>query len=202
VLTAVIVVVLATVMLAAVPTGASQLDDERSPKVQVTGKRLKASDDMGSPDDPAIGKTAPELSGLDLTGKKVTFGNDGQPRILVFLSHSCPHCQAEVPRIVELARDGGLQGVEIQTVATNTAKELPNWPPSKWLKKEDWPYKPVLADDDRLRAFFAYGGDAFPYFVFVDAEGKIAGRVTGELDMDTLQEAADRLVAGESLFDE
>jgi thiol-disulfide isomerase/thioredoxin len=193
--------VVAVVGLAAAPAGAAELDDQRSPKVKVTGTKLKASGDIGTADDPAIGKTAPELSGLSLTGKKITVGNDGAPRILVFLSHACPHCQAEVPRIVKLAEAGELDGVEIDTVATNTTKQLPNWPPSKWLKREDWPYKPVLADDDRLRAFFGYGGEAFPYFVFVGADGKVAGRVSGEIDPDSLATAADNLVAGQSLFE-
>lgn len=193
--------VVAVVGLAAAPAGAAELDDQRSPKIKVTGAKLKASGDIGTADDPAIGKPAPELSGLSLAGKKITVGDDGTPRILVFLSHSCPHCQAEVPRIVKLAEDGELDGVEVDTIATNTTKQLPNWPPSKWLKREDWPYKPVLADDDHLRAFFAYGGEAFPYFVFVDADGQVAGRVSGEIDPDALAAAAQNLVAGRSLFE-
>jgi thiol-disulfide isomerase/thioredoxin len=197
-----LVAVAAVVGLAAAPAGAGTgLDDERSPKVTVTGKKLKASGDIATPDDPAIGKTAPELSGLSLTGKKTTFANDGTPRMLIFLSHSCPHCQAEVPRIVKLAKAGKLDGVEVDTVATNTTTELPNWPPSEWLADEDWPYRPVLADDSDLRAFFGYGGEAFPYFVFVDADGKVAGRVSGELEPATLAGIAERLAAGQSLFE-
>ena len=193
--------VASVVALAAAPAGAAELDEERSPKITVTGTKLKSSGDVGTPDDPAIGKVAPELSGLSLAGKKITVGGDGTPRILIFLSHSCPHCQAEVPRIVKLAKQGKLDGVEIDTVATNTTKQLPNWPPSKWLKREHWPYKPVLADDDQLRAFFAYGGEAFPYFVFVGADGKVAGRASGEIDPDDLATAAQDLAAGQSLFE-
>lgn len=188
--------------LAAAPAGAAELDDERSPKVTVTGARLKASADEGTADDPAIGKTAPELRALSLSGKKVTVGNDGQPRIILFLSHSCPHCQAEVPLIVELQEQGKLEGVEIDTVTTNTTTELPNWPPSEWLRDEDWPFRPVLADDAKLRAFQAFGGQAFPYFVLVDADGKVAARASGELDPETIVAAVERLKAGESIFAE
>jgi thiol-disulfide isomerase/thioredoxin len=193
--------VIAVVGLAAAPAGAGELNDERSPKITVTGTKLKSSGDIGTPDDPAIGKVAPELSGLSLTGKKLTVGDDGTPRIVLFLSHSCPHCQAEVPRIVKLAKAGKLDGVEIDTVATNTTKQLPNWPPSKWLKREDWPYRPVLADDADLHAFFGYGGEAFPYFVFVGADGKVAGRVSGEIAPTSLATAAENLAAGQSLFE-
>lgn len=190
------------VMAIAVPTGAQGLDEERSPRIRVEGTKLKPSDEIGTAGDPAIAKTAPTLTGLSLTGKKVTLGSDGTPRIVVFLSHSCPHCQAEVPRIVKLAEQGKLDGVEVDTVATNTTKDLPNWPPSEWLRGEDWPFRPVLADDGKLRALSAFGGDAFPYFVFIDADGKVAGRISGELDPDALSAAATRLTNGESLFAE
>lgn len=189
--------------LAAAPAGAGQkLDDERSPKVKVVGAKLKASDKAGTAKDPAIGKTAPDLTGLSLDGEKVTLTNNGKPRIMLFLSHSCPHCQAEVPVIVELANEGKLDGVEVQTITTNTTTELPNWPPSEWLAEEDWPYSPVLADDAKLRAFAAYGGLSFPYFVLVDADGKVVARASGEIPKETIAEAAKRLAAGESVFEQ
>ena len=182
------------------PAGASGLSDERSPRIRIKGAVLKTSDKIGSSDDPAIGKTAPTLVGLSLAGKKISVGNDGKPRVVLFLSHSCPHCQAEVPRIVALAKQGKLDGVEIDTIATNTSKSLQNWPPSKWLKREHWPFAPVLADDAKLRAFFDYGGQAFPYFVFVDANGKVAARAAGELDPAAIAAGAAHLAKGESVF--
>lgn len=170
-------------------------------RVKVQGAKLPESDDIGTPDDPAIGKTAPVLKGRSLTGEKVTFAGDGTtPRIVIFLSHSCPHCQAEVPVIVDLAAAGKLDGVEVQTVATNTSEDLPNYPPSKWLEREDWPFEPVLADDARLRAFFGYGGASFPYFVFIDADGKVVARASGELPAKTIEAAAARLAAGDPIF--
>jgi len=193
--------VAALAVVAASPAGAAGLDDERSPRVQVKGGALSESADLGTPDDPAIGETAPTLTGLSLTGKKVTFGTDGKPRIIVFLSHSCPHCQAEVPRIVKLAKQGKLDGVEVDTVVTNTSKSLPNWPPSEWLREEGWPFRPVLTDDAKLRAFFGYGGDAFPYFVFVGADGKVVARVNGEQKAAVLAEAATRLAEDKPFFD-
>jgi thiol-disulfide isomerase/thioredoxin len=199
---AAVLAALALVLVAAAPAQAApKLDDERSPRVVITKKALAQSEDLGTSKDPAIGKVAPTLKGLSLAGKPVTVGNDGKPRIVLFLSHSCPHCQAEVPEIVKLAQAGKLDGVEVDTVATNTTKSLPNWPPSKWLKREHWPYSPVLADDSRLRGFAAYGGTAFPYFVFVGADGKVVARVTGELPAATLAEAARRLAADEPFFE-
>jgi cytochrome c biogenesis protein CcmG/thiol:disulfide interchange protein DsbE len=183
------------------PAGAKGLDsNERSPHVRIVGTKLVASDKIGTPQDPAIGKTAPTLKGLSLTGKKVAIRNDGKPHVVLFLSHSCPHCQAEVPVIAKLAQQGKLDGVEFDTVATNTSKLLPNWPPSKWLKASKWPFHPVLADDARLRAFLGYGGQAFPYFVLVGADGKVVARAAGELPRSTITEAAARLASGKPIF--
>jgi thiol-disulfide isomerase/thioredoxin len=196
-----IVAALALVMAALVVSPALAGDSsEIGTRVKVKGAKLPASEEIGSPDDPAIGRTVPTLKGRSLTGKKVTFGDDGTPRMLVFLSHSCPHCMAEVPVIVNLAKEGKLDGVAVQTVTTNTSEDLPNFPPSEWLEDEDWPFEPILADDAKLRAFFGLGGEAFPYFVFVGADGKVAARASGELSASSITTAAERLAAGEPIF--
>jgi thiol-disulfide isomerase/thioredoxin len=195
--------VLAAALLAgllAAPAGASQATREQSTKVTVTGAALPTSDKVGSPDDPAIGKVAPTISGQSFDGKTVTIGGAGKPRVVLFLAHWCPHCRAEVPRIVKLAKADKLSGVEIQAVATDTSKNLPNYPPSKWLKREKWPFNPVLADDAKFRALQAYGGDSFPFFVIVGADGKVLARATGELSDQSVITAAKNLAAGKSLF--
>jgi hypothetical protein len=58
----------------------------------------------------------------------------------------------------------------------------------------------VLLDDTKLRAFFGMGGEAFPYFVFVDAAGLVVARAQGELPKAALRDGARRLAAGESIF--
>jgi thiol-disulfide isomerase/thioredoxin len=193
-------VIVSALALGAGPAAAKTAKTELSKKVVVTGAALEASDKIGSAADPAIGETAPTLTGQGFNGKKVKIGGPGEPRLVLFLSHSCPHCQAEVPRIVKLAKQGKLDGVEVDTVTTNTSKELPNYPPSKWLAREDWPFKKVLADDAKLRAFFGYGGEAFPYFVLLDADGKVVARASGELEPKTIAAAAKALAAGQSVF--
>ena len=69
----------------------------------------------------------------------------------------------------------------------------PNYPPSSWLEREGWT-SPVLADGDG-EAASAYGLPAFPYWVAVDADGRIVERRTGELtprQIDQLFEAAEK----------
>ena len=169
--------------------------NETTGKVKVSGTPLPTSDNVGQANDPAIGKLAPVLTGKNFSGKKVVIGGPGQPRMVIFLSHSCPHCQAEVPVIVKLSKQGKLDGVEIDTVTTNTSKTLPNYPPSKWLKRENWPHPTILADDSQLRGFSAYGGQAFPYFVFLDSTGTVVGRAEGELPASSIAAAAKKLAA-------
>ncbi|MCJ7672097.1 MAG: TlpA family protein disulfide reductase [Acidimicrobiia bacterium] len=197
----VLLAMIATVVaVAAAPATAKDAKTEISKKVVVAGAALEASPDVGTSADPAIGRKAPTLTGQGFDGKKVTIGGPGKPRAVIFLSHSCPHCQAEVPRIVKLAKQGKLDGIEVDTVTTNTSTDLPNYPPSKWLAREKWPFKTVLADDARLRGFFGYGGEAFPYFVLLDAQGKVAGRAAGEIESQAIADAAKNLAAGQPVF--
>lgn len=191
---------LVLVGVAAAPAVAKGAKIERSPRVQVEGKKLPASDKVGSAADPAIGRTAPTLVGKGFNAKKVTIGGTGTPRIILFLSHSCPHCQREVPLIVDLAAAGVFDGVEVDTVTTNTSDQLPNYPPSKWLAREKWPFGEVLLDDAKLRAFFGSGGQAFPYFIMVDSAGVVVARAEGELGKDVIRGAVANLVAGKPIF--
>ena len=101
---------------------------------------------------------------------------------------------------MKLAKQGKLAGVEINTVATNTDKSFPNYPPSKWLKREHWPFTPVLADDSKARALAAFGGDGFPFFVVIGANGKVVARASGEIAPSDIMTVIKRLVAGKSVF--
>jgi thiol-disulfide isomerase/thioredoxin len=189
-----------TAALVATPASAKDAKQEVSRKVVVTGATLQSSDEIGSPGDPAIGKAAPVLTGRGFDGKKVTIGGAGEPRMLVFLSHACPHCQAEVPRIVKLAKQGKLDGIEVDTVTTSTNPDYANYPPSKWLAREKWPFSTVLNDDEASRALLGYGGSAFPYFVLLDAQGNVVARASGELAPKTIAAAAAKLAAGQPVF--
>ena len=176
---------------------ASSTAHEIGPDVTVGGGALVELPESGT--DPAVGEDAPSISGEDFAGDPVTFANDGRPRVLVFLAHWCPHCQAEVPVIVDLAESGDIpEGLEIQGIATSTTDEQPNYPPSAWLDREGWPF-PVLADDAAYTAAATYGLTSFPYFVFVGADGTVAGRVSGEIPGETLVSLFQDLVAGKAL---
>jgi thiol-disulfide isomerase/thioredoxin len=147
--------------------------------------------------DPAVGKTAPTLTGVTFNNSPVTIGNTGHAHVVVMVAHWCPHCQAEVPRIVSLAKTGQVP-VPIVTVATGTDPSAPNYPPSAWLAREGWPY-PVMVDSKTETAATAYGLPGYPFLVFVDAQGKVVGRLSGEIAPNDLTKLFTALAAGKPL---
>jgi cytochrome c biogenesis protein CcmG, thiol:disulfide interchange protein DsbE len=135
--------------------------------------------------DPAIGTVAPTLSGSAFDGSPIAV-KPGRPTLLVFLAHWCPHCQREVPVLTQWQKGGGVpDGVDVIGVATGTSSSAPNYPPSKWLADEHFPF-PVMADSDTYAAASAYGLSSYPYFVLLDANGKVVQRASGEIDPTTL----------------
>ncbi len=159
--------------------------------VDVSGDALTAlpSDlEPLDPDDPAIGDTPPTISGSTFDGSPISIDPASGSTIVVFLAHWCPHCQAEVPRLVEWIDDGAVPaGVRVVAVATGTSSERDNYPPSAWLDETNWPGE-VLVDDTDGTAALAWGLSAYPYFVGVDAEGQVVGRGTGEIDRATFEQ--------------
>jgi cytochrome c biogenesis protein CcmG, thiol:disulfide interchange protein DsbE len=148
--------------------------------------------------DRAIGDTIPTLTGQGFDGGPVTVAPTGTPQVLLFVAHWCPHCQAEVPRIVTLAKEKAFKGIDVSTVATGTSSNYPNYPPSVWLEREHWPFQ-VMVDSPQQTAAIAYGLNAYPYFVFVDAQGKVVGRANGEIAPSDLRKILTALAAGKPL---
>ena len=152
--------------------------------VTVTGAALPK---MAEGDDPAVGIQAPQLDGSTFDGSAITI-KPGEPTLVVLLAHWCSHCQREVPRLVKWNNEGGVpEGVEIVGIATATDSKNPNFPPSAWLAREAFPW-PVLVDSAKQEAAAALGLSGFPTFVFLDAEGKVLFRASGEVEMSVLRE--------------
>jgi thiol-disulfide isomerase/thioredoxin len=170
---------------------------ETSPQLAVDGASLP--DFEGGSRDRAVGMTAPSLESVDFAGRPAQAGGaTGSPYALVFLAHWCPHCQAEVPVLVDLAEGGTIAGVDVIGIPTGTTDEAPNYPPSEWLAGEDWPF-PVVLDTANRKAAAAYGLTGYPYFVFVDAQGTVVGRTSGEVAADDLAAIFSALAKGQPL---
>jgi Redoxin len=130
--------------------------------------------------DPAVGQPAPTLSGVGFDGTPIAVPNDGLPHAIFFVAHWCPHCQSSVQRVMGLSQGGFLNGVGLYTVATATSADRPNYPPSTWLQREQWPF-PTIADTKDNQAAGKFGVTGLPFWVFIDRNGKVAARISGEL---------------------
>jgi len=158
---------------------------EVAASVSVDGESLPA---LANGDDPAIGDQAPVVEGEDFSSRAVTLASGGRPELVVFLAHWCPHCQAELPRLVEFDEAGGFPaGLDVVAVATGTSTSRDNYPPSTWLEREGWS-GPVLVDTGNGAVANAYGLSSYPFFVLLDADGRVLARDSGELTDDQLRD--------------
>ncbi|HEY5578719.1 MAG TPA: TlpA disulfide reductase family protein [Acidimicrobiia bacterium] len=161
-------------------------DLSQIPAPIVSGLPLPALDPTTAAD-PAVGLSMPEARGVDFELSPVEIVEDGLPKVILFLAHHCPHCQVEVPKVQEWLDGGGRpEGVSFYSVATSIDDLLPNYPPDTWLEREGWTV-PVLVDTENSVAQ-AYGLTAFPFWVFVDEDGVVRGRVASELPQESLTE--------------
>lgn len=135
--------------------------------------------------DPAVGMILPSLTGIGLDGRSLTIAPDGRAKAIVIFAHWCPHCQAEMPRLVEwLAANHLPAGVDLVGLSTAISDTRPNYPPSTWLSSIGW-RQPTLIDDATYTAYVALGGSSYPGFVFVNADGTVEERDVGEIDVAT-----------------
>ena len=186
------VVVVALVIAVLASAGGSSddgTDDPQTQAVTITGSALPTLPDSGT--DPGVGVAAPTLAGKSFDGSAVDVApGDGTGKLVLFVAHWCPHCQREVPLLVDHLKSTTLPaGVELVTVATSTDPDSPNYPPQSWLDDEGWK-APVLADSGEDEAAKAYGLPGFPYLVAVGKDGKVVGRVTGEFSVATFDQLA------------
>ena len=161
--------------------------------VVVTGDPLSPYD-PGELPDAAFGLPGPLVQGQDYEGNPSSIGgpSDG-PTMLVFLAHWCPHCNDEIPVLIELNDNGDLpDDLNVIGISTAVDKSGPNYPPSEWLADAGWPW-PVLADSVEAEAFLAYGGTGFPFTTMLDEDGNVlarkAGASSGEEALAWIQDA-------------
>jgi len=159
-------------------------------KVTVAGEVLPQLPESG--DDPAVGKSAPTLTGYDLAGRPVTIdpGSDGKATMVVFLAHWCPHCNYEVP-VLNDWKAKGLMPSNLRVVGVTTAsrQDQANWPPSKWLVAKKWTFD-QFADSEKQDASAAYGVGGYPFLTFIDAKGNVTSRTSGEVPVEDITKAA------------
>ena len=135
----------------------------------------------------ANGETAPTVIGQNFDGNEVRIENDGRAKAIVLLAHWCSFCQNEVPAVQAwLDSGGGVEGVDMYSVATAMDSNRDNFPPSEWFDREGWTV-PVIRDDSTNSVHTAYGSGGFPFWVFVNSDGTVAFRLAGATTVEELE---------------
>lgn len=152
-------------------------------QVTVDGEALAAADLSNG--DPSVGAIAPTVTGTDADGNEFTIGPDGRKKIVIFLAHWCPHCQAEVPVIQSWVASGGVPSdidLYSTTVLTNRLRDSSTWPPTDWLAEQGWT-TPIIRDDQSGSVALAYGLTGTPMYMVLDGDNTNLGRVSGEIGL-------------------
>lgn len=131
-----------------------------------------------------VSQPAPAISADDVRrpGTPVTLP-EGRPVIVNFLASWCGPCREELPLLEAMADEIAVVGVD---VADNREKAVD-------LLKDTGATFPVAYDPQREVAG-RYRLTGMPTTVFVDARGRVVGRVHGPVDAGTLRRWADRLL--------
>lgn len=170
-----------------------------SQPVTIDGETLATYEATASPD-PAIGATAPRLSGLNFSGQPIEVNADEGAYMLVFLAHWCPHCNNEVPRLLDWKHSGQVPSdLRVFGVATAVDENADYYPPADWFANKGWEW-PVLVDESlgartAGKAAAAYGASGWPYLVIVGEDGTVKARVSGEVEVADLQKIVDDALA-------
>jgi len=177
------------------PVVASEVSPAENQPVVVEGQVLDPLADSSA--DLSVGAPAPTLRGYSFDGRPVeVVPGDGRNYMVVFLAHWCPHCNAEVPRLVAWNNSGSVpDGLRVIGVSTAVAADRPNYPPSQWVVDKEWPFE-VMADSSEMDAATAYGVDGFPFFVVVGADGKVKVRASGEQEIGVIDQLVKDALAG------
>jgi thiol-disulfide isomerase/thioredoxin len=139
--------------------------------------------------DTSIGSVAPTLEGFTFDGSAMSIapGATGRPMMVVFLAHWCPHCNAEIPVLIEWNESGGVpSNLDVIGVSTAVFDDRDNYPPSEWIRDKKFPW-PVLADSVTSDGAVAYGVTGFPSFALIDEGGKVLYRADGEKTLEEIE---------------
>jgi thiol-disulfide isomerase/thioredoxin len=130
-------------------------------------------------------KPAPELTGQTLDGKTWTLsGQTGKVVVLNVWGSWCPPCRKEAPELVAASKE---LGSAVQFIGLNT-RDLDQAQAKKFVQEFDVPFPSIYDPDGKalLRFQGQISPKAIPTTLVIDKNGKVAGRVIGEVTKQTL----------------
>lgn len=137
---------------------------------------------------------APDISGPTLEGGTWSLADHvGQIVVLNVWASWCAPCRAEAPALEQVSvetADQGVQFVGLNTRDTQAAAKA-------FVANYGITYPNLVDDDGSLQLAFrdTLPPQSIPSTVFIDAQGRVAARVLGEIDRSRLQGIIDTLLA-------
>jgi len=161
---------------------------EATPLAQVVPTRAPVLEDQNTGS--AEGQQAPDFELLDLSGQHVRLSSfRGQPVVINFWATWCPACQKEFPSVRASYARYASQGVVLLGVDLREPIELV----SQFAQTQNLIYPILLDSDGSVSAQYAVFG--IPTTVVIDAQGRVASRLTGPLTEEKFAEMVEPLLS-------
>ncbi len=137
---------------------------------------------------PDTRKSAPDISGPTLDGGKYQI-QKGQVTVINVWASWCAPCRAEAPALASLSQTFP----KVSFVGILTRDNLPT--AKAFVKRFNLPY-PTLIDDAILLEFRGtLSANAIPTTIVVDKQGRVAGRISGQITVASLTDLIERVSA-------
>ncbi len=135
--------------------------------------------------------TAPNITLTTLSGQRIALHSwRGKAVLVTFWATDCPACITEIPDLKTLYQRYHRQGLEMIAIAMYYD------PPSHVVamsRAKQLPY-PVALDLKSLHARAFGGVDFTPTTFLISPKGQIVSRITGALDLETIQQRIQTLL--------
>jgi peroxiredoxin len=140
-------------------------------------------DAKGAPSKPAIYRSAPNFSRLDLDHKQINLADyRGKVVLLNFWATWCAPCLVEMPRFVVWQHEYGGRGLQVIGISMDDEEQ----PVRTAYRKYRLNY-PVLMGDEKIGE--KYGGIlGLPVTFLIDRKGKIRFQHQGAADLNTVED--------------
>jgi thiol-disulfide isomerase/thioredoxin len=134
---------------------------------------------------PGEREPAPEIEGQTLDGKPLSLADyDGQVRVLNVWGSWCGPCRSEAPELVAAAKRLADDGV--QFVGINVRDHGQREAAKAFARRFEVPYPSLYDPDGSTLLGLRPRASAIPSTLVVDAEGRVAAAVLGEVTESTL----------------